>query len=43
MPVVLRTELEDDAHYAFKAAALKIPPRLLGEPPDIQETVVLRS
>ena len=43
MPVVLRTELENDAHYAFKAAALKIPPRLLSEPPDIHETVVLRS
>ena len=41
--IILRTELERDAHLAFKAAALKIPPRLLSEPPDIRETVVLRS
>jgi transposase len=41
IPVVLRTELERDAHYAFKAAGVKIPPRLLSEPSDIQETVVL--
>ena len=42
-PVTLRTELERDAHLAFKAAGLKIPPRLLSEPPDIRETVVLRG
>ena len=41
MPVILRTELEGDAHYGFKAAGVKIPPRLLSEPSDIQETVVL--
>ena len=41
-PVILRTELEGNAHYAFKAAGVKIPPRLLSEHPDIQETVVLR-
>ena len=41
-PVVLRTELEGDAHYAFKAVGLKIPSRLLNDPPDIQESVVLR-
>ena len=41
--IILRTELERDAHLAFKTAALKIPPRLLSEPPDIRETVVLRS
>ncbi len=42
-PVTLRTELERDAHFAFKAAGLKIPPRFLSEPPDIRETVVLRG
>ena len=41
IPGVLRTELEGDAHYAFKAAGVKMPPRLLSEPSDIQETVVL--
>jgi hypothetical protein len=41
-PIILRTELEGDAHFAFKAAGLKIPPRLLSEPPHIQEIVVLR-
>ena len=42
MPVVLRTELEGDAHYAFKAVGLKIPPRLLSEPSDGWENVVVR-
>lgn len=42
IPVVLRTELEGDAHYAFKAAGVKIPPRLLSESSDIREKVVLR-
>ncbi len=41
-PVVLRTELEGDAHYAFKAVGLKIPPRILDNPHNIQESVVVR-
>ena len=41
-PIVLRTELEGDAHHAFKAAGLKIPPRILDNPQDIQESVVVR-
>ena len=41
-PLVLRTELEGDAHLAFKAVGLKIPPRLLSEPLEIDETVVVR-
>ena len=41
-PLVLRTELEGDAHLAFKAVGLKIPPRLLSEPMEIDETVVVR-
>jgi len=41
-PVILRTELEGDAYHAFKAVGLKIPPRLLNEPSDIQESVVVR-
>ena len=41
-PVVLRTELEGDAHHAFKATGLKIPPRLLSDPSNIDENVVLR-
>ncbi len=40
--IVLRTELEEDAYYAFKAVQLKIPPRILNNPHDIQETVVVR-
>jgi transposase len=42
VPVVLRTELEGDAHLAFKAVGLKIPPRILDNPHDIQENVVVR-
>ena len=42
MPVFLRTELEENAHYGFKAVGLKIPPRLLSGISDIQEKVVLR-
>ena len=42
VPVVLRTELEGDAHYGFKAVGLKMPARLLSEPSDIREAVVLR-
>ena len=38
---ILRTELTGDAHYAFKAAGLKIPPRLLNDPPQKEEIVVL--
>ena len=38
---ILRTELTGDAHYAFKAAGLKIPPRLLNDPPRKEEIVVL--
>lgn len=38
---ILRTELTGDAHYAFKAARLKIPPRLLNDPGQKEETVVL--
>jgi hypothetical protein len=41
-PIVLRTELEGDAHHAFKAVGLKIPPRILENPQDIQESVVVR-
>jgi transposase len=41
-PLVLRTELEGDAHQAFKAVGLKIPPRILDNPNDIQESVVVR-
>lgn len=41
-PVVLRTELQGDAHYAFKATQLKIPPRILDNPQDTQESVVVR-
>ncbi|MFH0763786.1 MAG: IS1634 family transposase [Candidatus Omnitrophota bacterium] len=41
-PIVLRTELEGDAHLAFKAAGLKIPPRVLENPQDIHENVVVR-
>ena len=43
MPVMLRTELEGDAQYGFRAVGLKIPPRLLSNPSDIQEIVVLRG
>ena len=38
---ILRTELAGDAHYAFKAVGLKIPPRLLNDPPQKEEIVVL--
>lgn len=41
-PLVLRTELEGDAHLAFKAVGLKIPPRILDNPRYIQENVVVR-
>ena len=41
-PIVLRTELHGDAHYAFKAAQLTIPPRILNNPQNIQESVVVR-
>ena len=41
-PLVLRTELEGDAHQAFKAVGLKIPPRILDNPHDIQKNVVVR-
>jgi len=41
-PIVLRTELEGDAHIAFKAVGLKIPPHILDNPQDIQENVVVR-
>ncbi len=40
-PYILRTELTGDAHYAFKAAGLKIPPRLLNDPGQKEEIVVL--
>ncbi len=40
-PIVLRTDLEKDAHHAFKAVQLKIPPRIL-DPRNIQESVVVR-
>ena len=41
-PLVLRTELEGNAYQAFKAVGLKIPPRILDNPHDIQENVVVR-
>lgn len=41
-PVILRTELEGDAHHAFKAVQLKIPPRILNNPQDTTESVVVR-
>jgi transposase len=41
-PIILRTELEGDAHLAFKAVGLKIPPRILDNSHDIQENVVVR-
>ena len=41
-PVILRTELEGDAHHAFKAIGLKIPPRVLTGSSDIQQSVVVR-
>jgi len=41
-PLVLRTELEGNAHLAFKAVELKIPPRILDNPHGIQENVVVR-
>lgn len=40
--LVLRTELQGDAHYAFKATQLKIPPRILNNPQDTHESVVVR-
>jgi len=40
--IVLRTELEGDAHQAFKAVELKIPPRILNNPSGIRENVVVR-
>ena len=40
--IVLRTELEGDAHQAFKAVGLKIPPRILNNPSGIRENVVVR-
>jgi len=43
IPIVLRTELEGTAHYAFKAVGLKIPPRILVGPLDNQQSVVLRA
>jgi len=43
IPIVLRTELEGNAHYAFKAVGLKIPPRILEGPLDNQQSVVLRA
>jgi transposase len=42
MPLILRTELEGNAHYAFKAVGLKIPPRFLTETSIARETVVVR-
>ena len=42
IPIVLRTELEGNAHYAFKAVGLKIPPRLLSEPTEDRRSVVVR-
>lgn len=41
-PVVLRTELTGDSHHAFKAVQLKIPPRILSNPRNTQEGVVVR-
>ena len=41
-PIVLRTELEGDSHHVFKAAQLKIPPRILSNPQDTHESVVVR-
>lgn len=43
IPIILRTELEGNAHYAFKAVGLKIPPRILEGPLDDQQSVVLRA
>ena len=43
IPVVLRNELEGNAHYAFKAVGLKIPPRILEGPLENQQSVVLRA
>jgi len=43
IPMVLRTELEGNAHYAFKAVGLKIPPRILEGPLENQQSVVLRA
>jgi len=42
MPIVLRTELEGQAYKAFKAVGLKIPPRILNNPTDTPENVVVR-
>lgn len=41
-PVILRTELQGNAHYAFRAVKLKIPPRILSDCSDIPNNVVLR-
>lgn len=41
-PIVLRTELEGDAYKAFKAVGLKIPTRILNNPADTHENVVVR-
>jgi len=42
-PITLRTELEGDAHFAFKAVGLKVPSRLLSEPSGNRECVVVRG
>jgi transposase len=42
MPMVLRTELEGDAHVAFKVVGLQIPPRFLKDSLYEGETVVVR-
>ncbi len=39
---ILRTELQGDAHLAFKAAGLKIPPRIISAPPGEEKTVALQ-
>ncbi len=39
---ILRTELQGDAHLAFKAAGLKIPPRSISAPPGEEKTVALQ-
>ena len=39
---IIRTELQGDAHLGFKAAQLKIPPRIVSGSPNKEETVVLR-
>lgn len=39
---ILRTELQGDAHLAFKAVRLKIPPRIVGGSSNKDKSVVAR-